>query len=93
VQGLAVGDAAGQAHGGAAQVGLGRREQVGPDLEVAGVLGRLAVDNAGLVRRDEGRGLALLGDLADELLERRGELLEADRVLDELPAWARESGS
>ena len=65
------------------QPGAASIDHVGTRLEVARVLGRLAVDDATVGRADHEAG-AGVGGCLDQRLHRRGPLLEANRILGQL---------
>ncbi len=77
-----LGDAAVEPGAELGEVAAARVEEVGAELEVAGVLRGAAVDEAGMGGGDRVGGILGGDERAQEPLHRLGELVETDRLLD-----------
>jgi hypothetical protein len=64
------------------QVGIARINEIGPRLEITRIRRRPTVNNAGMSGRDKIGFVAARRRLEDEPLQRLGELVEADCILD-----------
>ena len=82
-EGLAGGDTAVEAGGDAGEGGGAGVEQVGTNLEVAGVFGGFAVHDTGVGGQHDEGGLGGGDEVADEFLDRVGVGVEAEGVVEE----------